>query len=233
MKFFASATTAATFFAGLASAYNGFITPAEGDVAQAGKPCLIKWVADTEGQVTITLMKGARKNLDEISQVVMLEYNWGNYTWDIPADTPAGKDYALKLKWGKDPRPEDVNYTGLFEITSNAKEDDQKSTTKTSKPTTTVSDSATETATATETSTEETATETVTTKPGGDQTHTIANTTMTYTPTGSKTSTTKTTSSPTSTSTAPSSHDSDASACSVGASVGMAAVVAVAAAALL
>jgi len=91
MKFFASTITAATFFAGLASAYNGFITPVEGEVTKAGKPYLIKWLADTEGQVTIELMQGARKDLKEKYQIVMLEFNWGNYTWDIPADTPAGK----------------------------------------------------------------------------------------------------------------------------------------------
>lgn len=91
MKFFVSATTAATFFAALASAYNGFAGPAEGEVVPAGKPYLIKWEADTEGPVCINLRKGPRDNLDKLYQIVMLEYNWGNYTWDVPADTPSGK----------------------------------------------------------------------------------------------------------------------------------------------
>ena len=91
MKFFVSATAAVTFFAALASAYNGFANPAEGEVVPAGKPYLIKWTADTEGPVCLTLRKGPRTNLDTLYQIVMLEYNWGNYTWDVPADTPAGK----------------------------------------------------------------------------------------------------------------------------------------------
>ncbi|RPB29197.1 hypothetical protein L211DRAFT_845193 [Terfezia boudieri ATCC MYA-4762] len=217
MKFFVSATTAVTFFAVLASAYNGFANPAEGEVIPAGKPYLIKWTADTEGPVALTLRKGPRNNLDTLYQIVMLEYNWGNYTWDVPANTPAGKDYAFEMKWGKDPRPEDVNYTGHFEITSDAQEGDYKSSTTESPSSGTSTETATETATATATETP--------ISTGTGESH--SNTTV---PTGSKNSTTRTSSGPTST---PPVKDDASSADIIGASVGMAAAVALAAAALL
>lgn len=219
MKFFVSAAAATTFFAALASAYNGFAGPAEGEAIPAGKPYVIKWTADTEGPVYLTLRKGPRTNLDTLYQIVMLEYNWGNYTWDVPADTPAGKDYAFEMKWGKDPRPEDVNYTGLFEITSGDYESTTTTTTEDSYPS--VTESATETAT--ETSIEPpSATET-----GSGYSN---STSTTSTPTGGKNSTTRTAPGPTTT---PNAKDDASSAGVIGASVGMAAFVAVAAAALL
>jgi hypothetical protein len=232
MKFFVSVTAAATFFATLASAYNGFANPAEGEVVPAGKPYLIKWTADTPGPVSITLRKGPRTHLDTLYQIVMLEYNWGNYTWDVPADTPAGKDYAFEMKWGKNPGPEDVNYTGLFEITSDVKGDHKSSSTGTATETATETATKTATKTATETATE-TATATATATSTATETGVYhSNTTA---PTGSKNSTTRTVSGPTSTptSTPPPSKDSASSAGVIGASAGMAVAVALAAAALL
>lgn len=218
MKFtFASTAAAVTFCSSLVSAYNGFINPTEGEVIPAGKPYLIKWEADTPGPVNITLRKGPRKNLDTLYSIVMLEYNWGNYTWDVPADTPAAKDYAFEMKWGKNPGPDDVNYTGLFEISSDVKDGDHKSTTATAtgSPTKSATESSYPTTTKTGHSSSPTETETQT---------------ETSSPTGTKNSTSTKTSSP---SVTPSPKNENSSAGVVRASMGVAAAVALAAAALL
>jgi len=192
---------------------------------------MIKWDADTEGPVRITLRKGPRTNLDTLYQIVLLEYNWGNYTWDVPADTPAGKDYAFEMKWGQSPGPDDVNYTGLFEITSDGQGAyGSTTTTESSYPSETSSDSATETATET---TAETTIETPTgtySNETSSETGKGSHSTATSGPTGSKNNTTRTSSGPT---TSPHAKDDNSSAGVIGASVGMAAAIALGAAAFL
>ena len=97
MKFFVSAATAAALFAALASASNTLLTPKEAEVVKSGEPYLMMWEADTPGPVTLTLRKGDSKNLDTLYDIVMLEYNWGNYTWDVPANTENGKVYYTPI----------------------------------------------------------------------------------------------------------------------------------------
>jgi len=117
MKFATFAAATLSLFTAIASAFNTIDFPLEGSVIEAGKPCQIKWEADTPGPVRVILRKGPRKNLGTVGQIVMLEKNFGIYNWDVPANTPAGKDYALEINWGETPGPDDVNYTGIFEIT--------------------------------------------------------------------------------------------------------------------
>ncbi|KAF8475501.1 Ser-Thr-rich glycosyl-phosphatidyl-inositol-anchored membrane family-domain-containing protein [Kalaharituber pfeilii] len=169
MQFITSVAAVAALLAAVASAAgNGFITPQPGAIIPAGKECFISWKADTPGPVTIYLMKGDSKDLDRKSQVVLLETNFGNYTWDVPSSLPEGDDYAFKITWGASPSAEDVNYTGQFTITSDNEgdEDETSTTTKTtSAPTSATTDSsATETETETKTNNR---TETVTTPSNG------------------------------------------------------------------
>lgn len=84
----------------------------------AGKDYLLKWAANTPGPVTITLREGNTGNLQDVGQIVMLEKNWGNYTWAVPKEQKPGKDYALQIQWGVKPAPGDENYSGKFEIVS-------------------------------------------------------------------------------------------------------------------
>jgi len=229
MKFFATAAAAAALFASVASAYNGFYKPEDGEQIPAGSDYLIKWVNDIEGQVAINLKQGPSTNLKDLGPVVMLEYNWGNYTWHVPSDLPAGKDYAFQITWGKNPSPTDINYTGLFEITNG----DSKPSDDYSSTTTTEESSATETSA-------ETSTETSTSAPVATETPSYTNGTVTTTTGGStpsgtshsNTSVTVTKSTATSSSTAPA-KDDDSAANVFGASAGVAAAVALAAAVLL
>lgn len=91
MQFFATVAAAATLFASVASAYNGFYKPEDGEKIPAGAPYLIKWVNDLQDSVQINLKKGPSTMLEDKGMIVMLEYNYGNYTWHVPADLPAGK----------------------------------------------------------------------------------------------------------------------------------------------
>ena len=80
MRFIISIFTATSLLATVVSTKNGFITPVDGQQVKAGEPCLISWKADTPGPVEGTLNRGDSKNLDTVDRVVMLEFNWGNYT---------------------------------------------------------------------------------------------------------------------------------------------------------
>lgn len=230
MKFITSIFTAAALLTTLVSAgNNGFSNPAPGEKIYAGKPYLIKWTADTPGPVKIDLGKGSSKNIENKGQIVMLEFNWGNYTWDCPADTPAGDDYAFIITWGAKPGDGDINYTGLFSIVSDVSDD--ASTTSSSDASTTTSDASTTTSSEDNTKTSSAEAETETTTHTNSHNYNVTVTTSTPTSTEepseetdapSKNSTIKT--SP------PVPTKSDSAASSFGASVGVAAVVAVAAA---
>ena len=85
-----SIVAAVSILATITSAANTILNPAEGEKVPAGKPYLIKWEADTPGPVAINLRRGESANLQDLGQIVMLEFNWGNYSWSVPADREAG-----------------------------------------------------------------------------------------------------------------------------------------------
>lgn len=83
--------TAITFFTTIASASNLFLKPGAGEKVPAGKDYLIMWVADTPGPMVLTLMEGDPGNLEDAGTIVLLEHNFGNYTWAVPADQQPDK----------------------------------------------------------------------------------------------------------------------------------------------
>jgi len=232
MKFITSVFAAASLLATLVSAKNGFITPETGAKVKAGEPCLITWTADTPGPIDIILGKGDSKNLDSKGRIVLLMTNFGNYTWDVPADTPAGDDYAFMIKWGAEPGPDDINYTGLFSIVSDDEEDDSETTTTstgTASATTTAETSVTETSSSYSNNTVTKTTLATTTTVSGSSNLTITSPNPTATE-GADDEDEEPRNSTSTTTTAPGTTNSDSAASSFGASVGVAAIVAVAAA---
>jgi len=118
------AIAAAVFFlATIASAANAITKPTEGEKVPAGKPYVIQWTADTAGPIIINLRRGQGDKLNEGAKLVELETNFGNWTWPVPGDQEPGNDYALEIKWGKPPGPEDVNYSATFEVVSGSSGD--------------------------------------------------------------------------------------------------------------
>lgn len=88
-------------------------SPLTGTVYTAGGQALITWTnptVPTLGQ--IQLAKGPATALQPVGQVATnVQTSDGKYTWTIPADTPAGTDYAFEL--GTSPN---IAYSGFFTI---------------------------------------------------------------------------------------------------------------------
>ncbi|CAO3667633.1 unnamed protein product [Umbelopsis vinacea] len=90
-------------------------SPLTGTVYTAGGQALITWTNPTTQTLPqIQLAKGPANALQPVGQVASnVQTSDGKYTWTIPADTPAGSDYAFEL--GASPN---IAYSGFFTIKS-------------------------------------------------------------------------------------------------------------------
>ncbi|KAI9283568.1 Ser-Thr-rich glycosyl-phosphatidyl-inositol-anchored membrane family-domain-containing protein [Umbelopsis sp. AD052] len=88
-------------------------SPLTGTVYTAGGQALITWTNPTTPTLgQIQLAKGPATALQPVGQVASnVQTSDGKYTWTIPADTPAGTDYAFEL--GTSPN---IAYSGFFTI---------------------------------------------------------------------------------------------------------------------
>jgi hypothetical protein len=101
---------------------NPLHAPMGGEVVPAGKEYIIKWSPTTEGRVDLTLKKGKSDDLDTAAVITDGLPNAGLYFWTPDADIEAGDDYAIEIKNAAG----DINYTGLFSISSDTKADDKE-----------------------------------------------------------------------------------------------------------
>lgn len=114
MKSFFLATFALAITMVFGQANPVYITaPLTGATYTAGSTVLIRWINPVADTITqIVLAKGISTNIQPISTVASnVATSAGSFSWTIPADTPAGTDYAFAL--GTSP---DVAYTGQFTI---------------------------------------------------------------------------------------------------------------------
>ncbi|KAI9006607.1 hypothetical protein CLU79DRAFT_779914 [Phycomyces nitens] len=88
-------------------------SPLTGTVYTAGKSAIISWVNPTVDQISqIVFSQGLSTSLQPVSVIATnVDAASGSYTWDIPADTPAGTDYAFVF--GTSPNQ---SYTGQFTV---------------------------------------------------------------------------------------------------------------------
>ncbi|KAI9243524.1 hypothetical protein BY458DRAFT_530585 [Sporodiniella umbellata] len=91
-------------------------SPLTGTVYTAGKTAIISWVPVSGNSATvipkITLAKGASTSLQPLGDIATnVQISAGTYSWNIPADTQAGTDYALEF--GQSPN---ISFTGQFTI---------------------------------------------------------------------------------------------------------------------
>jgi hypothetical protein len=86
----------------------------------------------------IVLAKGDPTALVPVSTIAQnVDAKAGSYVWNIPADTPAGEDYALEF--GDSP---DMSFTGLFTIKSNGNAQSSVAASSSSQPSVDASSSA-------------------------------------------------------------------------------------------
>ncbi|CAO3679242.1 unnamed protein product [Umbelopsis vinacea] len=88
-------------------------SPLTGTVYTAGGQALITWINPTAATLAqIQLAKGPSNALQPVGVVATnVATAGGQYSWTIPADTPAGTDYAFEL--GASPN---IAFTGFFTI---------------------------------------------------------------------------------------------------------------------
>ncbi|KAL1925758.1 uncharacterized protein VTP21DRAFT_641 [Calcarisporiella thermophila] len=74
-----------------------FITnPTQGTVWEAGKKATIVWTGGS-GQVPIKLMTGNPNALQQVAVIGTVEASTGTFTYDVPANLPAGNQYAIAI----------------------------------------------------------------------------------------------------------------------------------------
>ncbi|KAG2233934.1 Ser-Thr-rich glycosyl-phosphatidyl-inositol-anchored membrane family-domain-containing protein [Thamnidium elegans] len=125
MKSFFLATFALAITMVYGQANPVYITaPLTGATYTAGSTIQIRWINPVADTITqIVLAKGLSTNIQPVSTIASnIATSTGSYSWTIPADLPAGSDYAFAL--GTSP---DVSYTGQFTI--NAASGDATTTT--------------------------------------------------------------------------------------------------------
>ncbi|KAI9019430.1 hypothetical protein CLU79DRAFT_804939 [Phycomyces nitens] len=88
-------------------------SPLTGTIYTAGKSAIISWVNPSVPTISqIVFSQGLSTALQPVSVIATnVETASGTYTWNIPADTPAGDDYAFVF--GTSPNQ---SYTGQFTI---------------------------------------------------------------------------------------------------------------------
>lgn len=114
MKSFFLATFALAITMVYGQANPVYITaPLTGATYTAGSTVQIRWINPVADTITqIVLAKGISTNIQPVSTIASnVATSAGSYSWTIPADLPAGNDYAFAL--GTSP---DVAYTGQFTI---------------------------------------------------------------------------------------------------------------------
>lgn len=150
MRFFTAALFAiSTLAAAVLAQQNPIIYPSAGDKLAAGTSVVIKWnPTSTDKQVTLVLRDGESKNLETVGPIVENTDNDGTYTWTVPKNLPAGKNYAIQIVYSTG-----TNYSPQFEIDS-----DVTATTTAAKTTTTAATTTTKATTTTTTTTDETST---------------------------------------------------------------------------
>ncbi|KAI8328716.1 Ser-Thr-rich glycosyl-phosphatidyl-inositol-anchored membrane family-domain-containing protein [Chlamydoabsidia padenii] len=89
--------------------------PLQGASYKAGEKATISWINPTVDSISqIVLAKGSSTALQPVTTIAQnVKASSGSYSWDIPADTPPGSDYAFEF--GTSP---DMAYTGQFSITA-------------------------------------------------------------------------------------------------------------------
>ncbi|ORZ16234.1 Ser-Thr-rich glycosyl-phosphatidyl-inositol-anchored membrane family-domain-containing protein [Absidia repens] len=89
--------------------------PLQGASYKAGDKAVISWINPTVDSISqIVLAKGSSNALQPVTTIASnVKADSGSYTWNIPADTPAGSDYAFEF--GTSPN---LAFTGQFSITA-------------------------------------------------------------------------------------------------------------------
>ncbi|PGH02994.1 hypothetical protein GX51_04312 [Blastomyces parvus] len=104
---------------------------------EAGKPVTITWIGGSDDEpVTITLMKGPSKDLQEVETLTTAGTD-GSFTWTPEDDIVNGDDYALRITQG-----DELNYTNQFPISGGSgREETPSATVTTPSPTASVTSS--------------------------------------------------------------------------------------------
>ncbi|KAL2373196.1 extracellular matrix protein [Blastomyces gilchristii SLH14081] len=95
---------------------------------QAGEPVTVTWTGGSDEPVTITLMKGLSKDLQEVETLTTSGQD-GTFTWTPESDIVNGDDYALRISQG-----DEVNYTNLFDVSGGSGKEETPSPTVTTPP---------------------------------------------------------------------------------------------------
>ncbi|ORY02805.1 hypothetical protein K493DRAFT_196122, partial [Basidiobolus meristosporus CBS 931.73] len=117
-RVFLCATFSALFYYAEASPS---ITSPLGSNWQAGTTQTITWIdnGDKEGMpeyFDLYLMAGKMTALQQVGVIATnITTKPGQYKWDIPKETPSGKDYAIRIG-----APPSVSYSPYFEISGGA-----------------------------------------------------------------------------------------------------------------
>ncbi|CAO3593579.1 unnamed protein product [Absidia cylindrospora] len=88
--------------------------PLQGASYKAGDKAIISWINPSVESISqIVLAKGGSTSLQPVTTIATnVPASSGSYTWNIPADIPAGSDYAFEF--GTSPN---LAFTGQFSIT--------------------------------------------------------------------------------------------------------------------
>lgn len=90
-------------------------SPLSGSSFKAGGQAMITWInPTTQTLAQVQLVQGPASALQPVAQVATnVNTADGKLTWTVPANTPAGSDYAFEL--GASPN---IAYSGFFSITA-------------------------------------------------------------------------------------------------------------------
>ncbi|KAJ2960238.1 hypothetical protein NQZ79_g4354 [Umbelopsis isabellina] len=90
-------------------------SPLQGSSYKAGGQATITWINPTTATLAqVQLVQGPATALQPVAQVATnVNTADGKLTWTVPANTPAGSDYAFEL--GSSPN---IAYSGFFSITA-------------------------------------------------------------------------------------------------------------------
>ncbi|KAJ6013984.1 hypothetical protein N7540_008575 [Penicillium herquei] len=200
-----AAIFAAVAFSALVAAddtANPFSNPEGGYVFTAGSPTTLTWDPTTSGTINLRLQWDS-VTTPETGESIVSDYdNSGSYTWDVPTDLVAGREYTVEILDSSD--TDDYNFLPYFTV-AGATETASATATKTSSSSTSTSTSTTSTSTSSSSSSSTTATSTT------SSTSSSSTTLSTKTSTKTSTSASSTKASSTATSTSSSSSTSGAS----------------------
>ncbi|KAJ5728629.1 uncharacterized protein N7483_003137 [Penicillium malachiteum] len=200
-----AAIFAAVAFSALVAAddtANPFDNPEGGYTFTAGSPTTLTWDPTTSGTIDLRLQWDT-VTTPETGESIVSDYdNTGSYTWDVPSDLVAGREYTVEILDSSDTN--DYNFLPYFTV-AGATASASATATSTSSSSTSTSTSTTSTSTSTSSSSSTTATSTSTSS---------ASSTTLSTKTSTKTSTSASSTKASSTATSTSSSSSSSSASS-------------------